>query len=126
MTTKKILVTFLMFVVITSYGQTRTIKGITLDKGSDPILGCNVMLKGTTNGTVTDKCGEFQLTTDQKQVTVVFSCLTSDLRTFETIVSTSDFNEGDKVVFHLRGHWKMKNKDCKMAVDKRLKKYTIE
>jgi hypothetical protein len=126
MTTKNILMTLLTFVVITAYGQTRTIKGVTLDKGGDPIIGCNVMLKGTTNGTVTDKCGEFQLTTDQKEVTVVFSCLTSDLRAFETIVNTSDFTEGDKVVFHLIGHWKMKNKDCKMTVDKRLKKYRIE
>jgi len=126
MTTKNILMTLLTFVVITTYGQTRTIKGITLDKGSDPILGCNVMLKGTTNGTVTDACGEFQLITDQKEVTIVFSCLTSDLRAFETNVNTTDFIEGDKLVFHLVGHWKMKNKDCKMTVDKRLKKYRIE
>jgi hypothetical protein len=126
MTTKNILMTLLTFVVITTYGQTRTIKGITLDKGSDPILGCNVMLKGTTNGTVTDACGEFQLITDQKEVAIVFSCLTSDLRAFETNVNTTDFIEGDKLVFHLVGHWKMKNKDCKMTVDKRLKKYRIE
>lgn len=66
------------------------------------------------------------MTTDQKDVTIVFSCMTSDLRAFETIVKTSDFNDGDKVVFHLRGHWKMKNKDCKVPVDKRLKKYKIE
>ncbi len=124
--TKIYLTTILTLVIITTFGQTRTIKGITLDKGGDPILGCNVMIKGTTNGTVTDKCGEFELTTDQKEVTVVFSCLTSDLRAFETIVNTSDFNDGDKVVFLLRGHWRMKNKDCKMTVDKRLKKYKIE
>ena len=123
---KKYVTTFLTFVVITTFGQTRTIKGITLDKGGDPVLGCNVAIKGTTNGTITDKCGEFELTTDQNEVTIVFSCLTSDLKAFESIVKTSEFNSGDKVVFQLRGHWKMKNRDCKNLVDKRLKKYIIE
>lgn len=126
MKNRKILLTLLTFFTIATYGQTRTIKGIALDKGRDPILGCNVFIKGTTNGTVTDICGEFELTTNQNEVTVIFSCLTSDLRAFETIVKTSEFNEGDNVIFHLRGHGKMKNKDCKKTIDKRLKKYTID
>ena len=126
MTNKIVLLTLLTFGVILTHGQTMTIKGILLDKGGQPIIGCNPIIKGTANGTRTDACGEFQLTTNEKEVTIVFSCMTSDLRGFETVVKSTDFNEGDKVIFHLRGHWKMKNKDCKKKIEKGLKKYVID
>ena len=127
MTLRNIILTLLTFFTIVTYGQQiRTIKGIALDKGGDPILGCNVFIKGTTNGTVTDTCGEFELTTTQNEFTVMFSCLTSDMRAFETTLKTTEFKEGDKVIFQLRGHWKMKNKDCKRSIDKELKKYKID
>lgn len=110
---------------IVSYGQTRTIRGIALDKGGDPIPGCNVLIKGTPNGTATDVCGEFSLTTDQPSPTIVFHCQMNDFRVFETVVKDSDFNEGDKLIFQLRGHWKMKSKDCKKTIDRQLKTYKI-
>ncbi len=37
------------------------IKGKVSDEKSDPIIGANIVLKGTSNGTVTDVNGDFQL-----------------------------------------------------------------
>ncbi|MFN8844954.1 MAG: carboxypeptidase-like regulatory domain-containing protein [Chryseotalea sp.] len=121
-----LLIIFLSSISFSIFGQTRTIKGIAIDKGGNPILGCNVFIKGTTTGTITDPCGEFELRTNENTFTVMFSCLTSDLRTFESVIKTDDFNEGDKVIFHLRGHWSMKNRDCKRRISKKLRKYIIE
>lgn len=41
-----------------------TVKGKVTD-GNEPIIGANVTVKGTTEGTITDINGEFQLTTNQ-------------------------------------------------------------
>ena len=41
-----------------------TIKGKVTD-GKEPVIGANVSIKGTTEGTVTDIDGKFQLTTSQ-------------------------------------------------------------
>ena len=42
--------------------QTSKVKGKILDsKTGDPIIGANVLVKGTTNGTITDIDGNFEL-----------------------------------------------------------------
>ena len=126
MTNKIILIALLFHAMLSAKAQTMTINGIALDKGDRPILGCNPYIKGTPNGTSTNLCGEFKLTTNEKEVTVVFSCLTDCLRTFEVAVKNTDFKEGDQVIFHLRGHSKLWNRDCKKKIRKDLKKYTID
>ena len=44
--------------------QQRTIKGVVLDEAGVPIIGANVIQKGTTNGTITDFDGNFELNYD--------------------------------------------------------------
>lgn len=44
--------------------QQKTIKGVVLDEGGIPVIGANVVQKGTTNGTITDLEGNFVLEVD--------------------------------------------------------------
>ena len=41
--------------------QTGTIKGKIVDSNGEPVIGANVMVKGTTNGCMTDIDGNFSL-----------------------------------------------------------------
>ena len=41
--------------------QSKRVKGTVLDKNGEPIIGANVVVKGTTNGTITDIDGNFSL-----------------------------------------------------------------
>lgn len=41
--------------------QTKTVRGVVLDKDGNTIIGANVVQKGTTNGTITDIDGNFSL-----------------------------------------------------------------
>jgi TonB-linked SusC/RagA family outer membrane protein len=42
--------------------QSRTITGTVVDETGEPVIGANVMQKGTTNGVITDMDGKFSLT----------------------------------------------------------------
>ncbi len=46
---------------IESILQQRTITGVIVDVTGEPIIGANVVVKGTTNGTITDIDGGFTL-----------------------------------------------------------------
>lgn len=46
---------------ITQKGQTKTIKGKVVDNAGEPIIGANVLVKGTTTGVITDIDGQFAL-----------------------------------------------------------------
>lgn len=48
--------------------QTRTVTGRIVDDMGEPIIGANVFVKGTTNGTVTDFDGNFSIEADSKSV----------------------------------------------------------
>ena len=41
--------------------QAGTVKGTVVDAAGEPVIGANVMVKGTTNGTITDVEGNFKL-----------------------------------------------------------------
>ena len=41
--------------------QSKLVKGTVVDKNGEPIIGANVVVKGTTNGTITDIDGNFSL-----------------------------------------------------------------
>ena len=44
-----------LFTSIASFGQSWTVKGVILDKGAnEPLIGANVVIKGTTIGSITD------------------------------------------------------------------------
>lgn len=51
--------TFLLGVFVTAlYAQTHTVSGTVIDKdANEPLIGANVLIKGTTIGTVTDLDG---------------------------------------------------------------------
>lgn len=45
-----------------AFAQGKSIKGVVLDQNSEPIIGANVLVEGTTNGAITDLDGNFSLT----------------------------------------------------------------
>lgn len=49
-----------------------TVTGVVLDPSGMPVIGANIMVKGTTNGTITDMDGKFSLDVD-KDATLVIS-----------------------------------------------------
>ena len=118
--------TLLTLVTFISFGQEqRTLKGVTIDGHRNPIIACNVIIKGTTTGTVTNDCGEFSIPIDTDEFTILFHGMSyDDMRTYEIKLKLKDFKD-DINVFQL-GHWKIKNEVCKKPVDKKLKRYVIE
>lgn len=56
---------------IQQVGNNRIIKGTILDATGMPVIGANVMVKGTTNGTITDMDGKFSLEVDKNAILVV-------------------------------------------------------
>ena len=52
-------------------GDSRIIKGTILDATGMPVIGANVMVKGTTNGTITDMDGKFSLDVEEGATLVV-------------------------------------------------------
>lgn len=72
---KSILV-LLVLMLLTPFSlmaQNRTIKGVVKDsKTNDPLIGCSVLVKGSSTGSITDLNGEFSLSIG-KNATLVFS-----------------------------------------------------
>ena len=54
------------------YAQKMTVKGVVVDATNEPIIGANVVEKGTTNGIITDLDGNFTLSVE-RGATLVFS-----------------------------------------------------
>lgn len=48
-----------------------TVTGVVLDPTGMPVIGANIMVKGTTNGTITDIEGKFSLEVDQNAILVI-------------------------------------------------------
>ncbi|MFM7193724.1 MAG: TonB-dependent receptor, partial [Bacteroidota bacterium] len=56
------------------YSQTRTVTGMVTEKsGGAPVVGANVIIKGTTSGTVTDASGKFSLSVGAGESALVVS-----------------------------------------------------
>ena len=51
--------------------QQITVNGVVQDTQGEPIIGANILVKGTANGTITDLGGNFQLTTDADAILVI-------------------------------------------------------
>ena len=62
---RKSLSTIMAFLLLlcatTAYSQTGTVTGTVTDTNRDPLIGVNVSVKGTTNGTITNVNGQFTL-----------------------------------------------------------------
>ena len=52
--------------------EKKMVNGVVVDVTGMPVIGANVMEKGTTNGTITDMDGKFSLEVD-KDATLIFS-----------------------------------------------------
>ena len=60
--------------IVSSVNQEKVLTGTVLDVNGEPIIGANVLVKGTTNGTITDLDGKFSLNVPDKciiQVTYI-------------------------------------------------------
>lgn len=69
---KKILFLFVVVFAATAYSQDVTITGTVTDANSEPLVGVNVLVKGTTTGAITDIDGNFSVS-GKKGSTLVFS-----------------------------------------------------
>ena len=78
--------TFLLGMFVTAlYAQTHTVSGTVIDKdANEPLIGANVLIKGTTIGTVTDLDGKYTLQAGDKDI-LVFSYLS--MKTIEEPVN---------------------------------------
>lgn len=59
------------FLSIDAFAQQITVKGLVKDTAGEPIIGANVVIKGTTNGTITDFDGNFQLNANKGDIIVI-------------------------------------------------------
>jgi TonB-linked SusC/RagA family outer membrane protein len=71
---KFLLLCFSFVFVLSAWAQDRVVSGkVTSTEEGTPLPGVNVVLKGTTNGTVTDSDGNYRLTVPASGGTLVFS-----------------------------------------------------
>ena len=67
MKTEKTISRFLLLMAVgllfavQAFAQGLTVKGVVKDATGEAVIGANVIVKGTTNGTITDFDGNFQL-----------------------------------------------------------------
>ena len=63
MSKSKFILIVLSFLLVStcSFAQTATLKGVVMDKSGEPVIGANVIVKGTQTGSITDFNGNFTL-----------------------------------------------------------------
>lgn len=60
-----------LFLSVNAFAQQMVVKGLIKDTTGEPIIGANVVVKGTTNGTITDLDGNFQLQANKGDVLTI-------------------------------------------------------
>ena len=78
---------FLSMLCLVAFAQTAT--GLVKDKTGEPMIGVNVLVKGTTNGTITDFDGKFSIPDVPSNATLVVSYigyLTKEVKTGKDLV----------------------------------------
>ncbi|MGB9747540.1 MAG: SusC/RagA family TonB-linked outer membrane protein [Bacteroidales bacterium] len=84
-----LLITGMMYVM--SYAQTYEVKGQVTDKTGNPLPGVNVVIKGTSLGTITDTEGHFRISSVSPSAVLVFSFV--GMKTTEvTVGNQTEFN----------------------------------
>lgn len=61
---------FALFTGVSAFAQGLVVKGQVVDENNVPVIGANVIVKGTTNGTVTDFDGNFSLSVSDKNAII--------------------------------------------------------
>ena len=71
--TFKVLLMFIvgLFLSVNTFAQQIVVKGIVKDTTGEPIIGANVIVKGTTNGTITDFDGNFLLNANKCDIIII-------------------------------------------------------
>ena len=114
----------MIFPVILHAQDTLALKGIVVNKVGEPLVGCNVIIKGTTIGRSTDVCGEFSIPI-KTDFTILFHAMSyEDLRTFEMRMERKEVRN-EKIIFQI-GSGTEKNKECTNTIPRNLKKYRIK
>ena len=67
------LVVLLSSVCLFALAQGKQVSGIVKDTSGEPVIGANVIVKGTTNGTITGIDGDFTLSNVKKSDVIVFT-----------------------------------------------------
>ena len=60
-----------MLLTVQAFAQEITVNGIVKDNLGEPVIGASVLIKGTTNGTITDFDGKFILKANQGDIIVI-------------------------------------------------------
>lgn len=72
---KKAMLIITLILLAVSCASARTITGTVMDSNQNPLPGVNILLRGTTTGTVSDINGTFTITVPDDKATLVFTCL---------------------------------------------------
>ena len=67
------LLTFFLLLYLTAYAQEQTVEGKVVDSEMTPLPGVNMLVKGTSQGTITDIDGQYRLTVGEGSNVLVFS-----------------------------------------------------
>ena len=59
---RKILIVPLLWLAVMVCAQTQTFRGVVTDVSGEPLIGASVLVQGTTNGTITDFDGNYEIT----------------------------------------------------------------
>ena len=108
---------FLSMLCLVAFAQTAT--GLVKDKTGEPMIGVNVLVKGTTNGTITDFDGKFSIPDVPSNATLVVSYigyLTKEVKSGKNlvIVLEEDTKTLDEVV--VIGYGTVKRRDLTGSV----------
>lgn len=104
-----------------AFAQSRSVSGLIKDVAGEPMIGVNVLVKGTTNGTITDFDGKFSLVNVDEKGTLVISYIgykTQEVavagKSSFSIVLQEDTETLDEVV--VVGYGQMKKSDLTGSV----------
>ncbi len=106
---------------VVTFAQSRSVSGLVKDAAGEPMIGVNVLVKGTTNGTITDFDGKFTLTNVGEKGALVISYIgyqTQEVaiagKSDFTVVLSEDTETLDEVV--VVGYGQMKKSDLTGSV----------
>lgn len=107
----------LSMLYLVTFAQTAT--GLVKDATGEPIIGVNVLVKGTSNGSITDLDGKFKLENVSNKATLVFKYIgyiTKEMKTGQNLIITlkEDSKVLDEVV--VIGYGTMKKRDLTGAM----------
>lgn len=75
LTLKGIVMTMMALLPILQVSAAITVRGVVKDAANEPVVGANVLVKGSTQGTITDFDGNYELQVDNDQAVLVVSYL---------------------------------------------------